>query len=179
MNNKKEYIYKTHSVTGERFTTCLYDIMLLCANIFLLIELIYNFSWIALLVLILFFVYFLNQTIYFISLIKNTIDYVVVFYNDYLVLKYKTNLYYVDYNNITDMTYKHSYSLIHSGVWVYLEITCDLKKPVYIMFSIISEYCGFRLNNLKKITNLNFKLHFAKILKCPKDVKKREKNNII
>lgn len=172
-------IYKTHSILGEKIMTFFSGICWGGATAFLIYisanEL--NVFWyIATFATFLIFIYSVYSIIIF---FKNTIDYKIVFFEDFFQVKSKKTKYIIEYDKIVDMKLKRSYSIFVSGVWTYLEIDCGISKPIYVMFTQHPNWSTAKVNKLKKISNNNFVKHYSKVLNWTKVIERREKNNIL
>lgn len=168
-----KYYYKSHSILGEKITVVFNGLIYLFSTSFLTFISIKELSWIGFSFSTLSFLVLIYLVYSIISIFRNTVDYTIIFFDNYFKIKSRKYNLIIDYSQIITMSLKRNYSFISSGRWLYLEIECGLTSPVYVNYSYLQE------NKLRDITDENFIKHFETIRKWTRIIEPRNKNNIL
>jgi len=173
-------IYKGNSILGEKITTYIIGIIWLLVTMFFLLVLITNFDWICLIFCQIPATMLLWSSYNIYRITRFAVNYKIVFFDDYLEVRKKDEIITIEYNKIRSMNWKRSYSTMSSGVWFYLEIVCELAKPIYVQHPRpFEEKLDVKEFPLKKIKNVNFKNKYNIFLNSKSIVEKRELCNKI
>ena len=171
-------IYKTHSILYERLSIFINVILLLSFSIGMLLIIIFlEFYLLIFFVMLITFIDAIYIIGVLVSVVRNTVDYKVYFFDNYFKVEGGGKKIVVDYKNITNMYITRNYSIISTRMILYLTIECGLNKPIYIPYNNYKHIPSVE-RSLSEINDPYFKRYFVNKW-MNNSLKRRRKNNIL